>query len=280
MRKMKYLVIITLIAGLMARCSSYEISAATESAKIDVKPETTELETDSTDLATGVEIVDGLEDMVVIECNTAEPKQESKFSDEDSTAYEYYEMLPADIRRSFEDSGWIWYVYEDASLASKYDWGISIAGMTDWKAHEIAIDRRDESKSAIVHELGHWTNHFYHGGLQSLFINAVFDAEWMNLYNEFGGSICNYNTVEEFGASAFEYFILEPERLAAVAPYTYKLMAKFVNGDTTFTNMANNVYTREPQTVVASTDISRTGTCVNSFGDSVIEAKLELVVTK
>ena len=33
---------------------------------------------------------------------------------------------------------------------------------------------------------------------------------------------------EEFAASAFDYYVTEPERMKAVAPETYKMISSFV----------------------------------------------------
>ncbi len=275
MKIMKYIAILTLIGGLLVRNLSPEISRPISSAKIDIKPEIempyTEIASEAAEEEEAEEVKEVSSSELIIE------ESESKYSDADSAAYYYYLMIPSDIRETFEDSDWIWYVYNVAPLADKYNWNESLAGMTDWSKHEIVIDRRDESKEAILHEFGHWSNHYYHGGIQSVFINAVYEAEWASLYNEFGGARCNFDTVEEFGASAFEYYILEPDRLRTVAPYTYKLMDGFVNGNLGFTNMATNAYVYEPETIAASTDISRTGTCVNTFEGSDIEVQIEIL---
>ena len=47
------------------------------------------------------------------------------------SAEDYYDDIPVSIRESFENSGWSWYVYEDGPLAGKYNYPVSIIGMTD-----------------------------------------------------------------------------------------------------------------------------------------------------
>ncbi len=260
MKIMKYIAAVTFIAGLIVRNMAPEVSKPLGSAKIDIEPGIEASYAEIEIVANGAEAED--KDISVTDIDIEETK--FMYYDSDPSAYAYYSMLPADIRETFEASDWTWFVYDEAPLADKYSWNVALAGMTDWNRHEIVIDRRDESKEAILHEMGHWSIHYYHGGLQNVFINAVFDKEWEDLYNEFGGSKCNYDTVEEFGASAFEYYFLEPERLAKAAPYAYRLMDRFVNGDLVLTNMA--------------TDVSRTGTCVNTFEDSDgIEAQVEII---
>ena len=105
---------------------------------------------------------------------------------------------------------------------------VYISGITSWKTHEIVIDRKASSQNAIIHEIGHWASHHYHGGLDSALLFSAYYHEWEDLYREFGGSELNYNMPEEFAASAFDYYVTEPERMKAVAPETYKMISSFV----------------------------------------------------
>lgn len=92
--------------------------------------------------------------------------------------------------------------------------------MTDWVNLENVIDKRDESQDAIIHEMGHWANRYFNGGIDRCHLSNAYEKEWIFSYQEFGGSIKNYDSVEEFGTSVFEYYLLEPERFEKVAPYT------------------------------------------------------------
>ena len=149
-------------------------------------------------------------------------------ADEDSMVMYYYSLIPENVRDAFEASDWTWYVYEDGPLNEVYGYKNYIAGITSWKTHEIVIDRRESSQNAIIHEIGHWASHHYHGGLDSALLFSAYYNEWEDLYREFGGSELNYNMPEEFAASAFDYYVTEPERMKAVAPETYIMMSFFV----------------------------------------------------
>ena len=48
------------------------------------------------------------------------------------SAEDYYDDIHVSICKSFENSGWSWYVYEDSPLAGKYKYPVSFMGMTDW----------------------------------------------------------------------------------------------------------------------------------------------------
>ena len=149
-------------------------------------------------------------------------------ADENSMVMYYYSLIPENVRDAFEASDWTWYVYEDGPLNEVYGYKNYITGITSWNAHEIVIDRKESSQNAIIHEIGHWANHYYRGGLDSALLFSAYYHEWEDLYREFGGSELNYNMPEEFAASAFDYYVTEPERMKAVAPETYKMISSFV----------------------------------------------------
>ena len=77
-------------------------------------------------------------------------------------------MTPESVRLAFESSDWKWEVVRNENLCDKFDYKIPIMGLTVCNSHKIYIDKRPESQSAILHEIGHWASRYYNGGMRDI----------------------------------------------------------------------------------------------------------------
>ena len=153
---------------------------------------------------------------------------EEAMSEAEQRVYDFYCRIPAQIRTQFEASDWRYRIYEDDALCNLFGYSTEIMGITVWNYHEIIIDRRESSAGSIVHELGHWMSRYYNGGVNAADLNLVFQRDWVALHGEFGGSVKNYDTPDEFVAEAFSLYVLSPGELRMVAPGTYEFIDSFV----------------------------------------------------
>lgn len=155
--------------------------------------------------------------------------REEAMSEAEQRVYDFYCRIPTQIRTQFEASDWKYRIYEDDALCNLFGYSTEIMGITVWNYHEIIIDRRESSAGSIVHEIGHWMSRYYNGGVNGTEFTHVFERDWRVLHEEFGGSVKNYDTPDEFVAEAFSLYVLSPAELQMVAPETYEFIDSFVN---------------------------------------------------
>lgn len=124
-------------------------------------------------------------------------------------AYNYWYLIPENIRDNFINSGWQIELVSN-SLKEEYNIEYTVCGVTLPSEHKIKIQANQSSiRAALVHEVGHYVD----------YINSYPSSEdtFISLYNKHGDKLLGYYTnyaesnynVKEYFAELFKAYIID-----------------------------------------------------------------------
>ncbi len=143
----------------------------------------------------------------------------------------YYELIPAEIRASFEAMGWRIEITSKEQIlayrgdsAATYPWYYEIVGSTIRTEKLICLsDKADYAVQSIVHEMGHFFDNeltrVTGGGVRAA-IRPVFAGIYAEEKNRIGDEYTASSSTEFF-AESFRYYIENPALLQQKAPKTF-----------------------------------------------------------
>lgn len=156
---------------------------------------------------------------LITECSSAEVVEEelpTKPGDAHAeyTVYEYFNMLPDNIKNAFYNNGWTFEKVDYDLGEHFYNGECTVAGITDFTAHKVYIDDDQDSNRSILHEVGHCFEYAPNViGVDSKQFKELYDEHWAEWYTNYGGHIKNYDTIDEAYAQCFEIYFMAPECL-------------------------------------------------------------------
>lgn len=133
----------------------------------------------------------------------------------------YYNLIPEQIRKSFECDGFHIIMSEDDITAAAYEsyGGFTgtglVEGVCDYELGKIYI--QDESPRRITHEMGHYVNDKF-GFAQKKEFHILCQAEAPKISLYAAATILNPN---EYFAEIFDLYVRDPEALAVISPASY-----------------------------------------------------------
>lgn len=150
------------------------------------------------------------------ECSSTEVVEETiKPGDApaDHTVYEYFDMLPENVKNAF-NKNWT-FEKTDYDLGEHfYNGECTVAGITNYNERKVYIDKNPNADRSILHEIGHCFAYYPSLlGPNSNDFEKLYDEHWAEWYTSYGGHIKNYDTVDEAYAQCYEIYFIAPECL-------------------------------------------------------------------
>ena len=140
----------------------------------------------------------------------------------------YYNKLPENVRQYFQQSGWKITV-SGTSLGPRWGYSYSILALTVYGDKQIWIDNRNEAKSSIVHETGHFIDYTQGFTSSSQTFSDIYSAEMVGFCAYHKTHVNNTNTAMEYFAEAFQQCVYDPSGMATACPQTYNYIMNIVN---------------------------------------------------
>ncbi len=138
--------------------------------------------------------------------------------------------VPNWLKQKFIDSGWK-IAISGTSLAARYGYGMSIAGITDYGARMVFIDNREKPiKNAMIHELGHFIDFSYNFPSQSGEFTQIFNEEKYSFVDCTSvGDGHETSNVMEYFAAVFQNAIINGVNCKAQAPRSYEFVCRYMH---------------------------------------------------
>lgn len=138
--------------------------------------------------------------------------------------------VPNWLKQKFIDSGWR-IAISGTSLAARYGYGMSIAGITDYGSKIVFIDNREKPiKNAMIHELGHFVDYVYGFPSQSGEFTQIFNEEKHSFIDCTSvGDGHETSNVMEYFAAVFQNAIINGGNCKTQAPRSYEFVCRYMH---------------------------------------------------
>jgi hypothetical protein len=139
----------------------------------------------------------------------------------------YYNMIPENVRISFENNGWR-VVCSATPIEDFLGFDYSIRGCTDEDVKTIYINNKKSATNTIIHEMGHYIEYACNYPEHTDEFSTIYNEEVGTFLANTDSITANTNTVCEYFAEAF-YQVVQDPSVANTIPKTYEYVMKYVN---------------------------------------------------